>query len=1567
MADELLRRPAQHVARLLTGSGAVAGVGMLVGRREVMTCAHVVNHALGRDLRSQNQPDGTVLIDFPLLAEAGAAPRCEARIVRWIPPPQGRAAGDDLAGLEVTSGPVPGTAVPAQVGAAAAKPGQMVDVFGYPGIPPRPDGAWVEAVIRGDVGGGRIQLDSTPGTALRIQPGYSGSPVCDRDTGRVVGMLSAAPRGESGDRDSYAVSADRLMLSWPEAMGAVGKLSAGTGVGQRRSMTELTVLHVSDPQFGANHLFGGNGLTPADQAHDTLFQRLHDDLADLADEHGLRPDLMIVTGDLAERGKRSEFDQVVEFLAALAEAANLPRQHVAIVPGNHDINRAVCAAYFLEMEDDDRDPVRPYWHKWKYFAAAFDRFYQGVPGVSFTPDEPWTLFEMAELRVVVAGLNSTMAESHLNADHYGWASEDQLRWFAKRMATYRRRGWLRLAAVHHNVVRGAVLDDENLHDAQDLDRWLGEPVVNLLLHGHTHDGRLHRLPSGLIALSTGSAAVTAEARPQEVPNQYQLITIGRGGFTRYARQYAVGQRRWIGDTRISRTGSDWRDRQDHTFADVAECLGDADRGERRRTAKPSEATDSFGQREDTFLDRVREATGVKYPDAAITSRPDGGYLRVCRPLPGGGFEQWPVGVAGGELTKERIGVFADRVHAPFAAADPQVPSELVYAGPPAISDLATLAQRLGIRLRSFVEYQGLIDLRPLVARQADRIAADRRYPAELYIPQRYRVLDAQSDAPSAGLLDQLIGWLGADGARFVMVLGDFGRGKTFLLRQLVRALPGRLPGLLPILVELRGLEKAPSLDELLAQHLVRHGVETVELGKLRYMVRSGRLALLFDGFDELALRVSYDHAADYLQTLLGAVSDRAKIVLTSRTQHFHSTAQVRTALGDRVAAMATSWVAVIEDFTDPQIRQFLVNHYGGDQDAGRARFELLRGVHDLLGLSRNPRMLSFIADLDERRLRDVQQEHGRISAAELYRELVDFWLVGEADRQRHRGGLPTLGEAERLDACTALAVRLWTSMSPIIPLEDLSAQVAATLAHLAERGYSIDQAAQTLGSGTLLVHTDDGAFTFVHQSVMEWLVANAAARQLRNRQAADTLSARRMSPLMVDFLCDLAGQDLTREWAAHTLATADVTQTAKQNALDITARLSRTGPDVSAGRADLRNADLRSQDLTGRDLRGADLRGADLRNMRLTRTDFSNADLTGADLRGARLVGADLTGADISGSRWARASLLGVSGMETRNSAPEFDLAAIAGCDPAEAMIAQGGYVTCVAISPDGSLLAVARNAVIELADLASGDALRLLSGHTRPVNGVAFSPDGTLLATASTDSTARIWDTTTGQARTTLTGHNGAVTGVAFSPDGTLLATASYDHTARIWDTATGQARTTLTGHNGAVNGVAFSPDGTLLATASTDGTARIWDTATAQARTTLTGHNSPVTGVAFSPDGTLLATASYDHTARIWDTATARPAPPSPATTAGDRVAFSPDGTLLATASDDHTARIWDTATGQARTTLTGHNGPVTGVAFSPDGTLLATASDDHTARIWDTATGTRPAPPSPATTAR
>lgn len=62
----------------------------------------------------------------------------------------------------------------------------------------------------------------------------------------------------------------------------------------------ITILHVSDMQFGRNHRFGRLGLGGADEKFDTLVKRLTDDLDKLRDDQGLKPDLVALTGDLAE-------------------------------------------------------------------------------------------------------------------------------------------------------------------------------------------------------------------------------------------------------------------------------------------------------------------------------------------------------------------------------------------------------------------------------------------------------------------------------------------------------------------------------------------------------------------------------------------------------------------------------------------------------------------------------------------------------------------------------------------------------------------------------------------------------------------------------------------------------------------------------------------------------------------------------------------------------------------------------------------------------------------------------------------------------------------------------------------------------------------------------------------------------------------------------------------------------------------------------------------------------------------------------------------------------------------
>ena len=1666
---EVVEAGISFTVRISGPDGTAGGLGVLVDATHVITCAHVVNAALGLDEFAQPQPKGQpLLVWFPLLDRAEAGP-VAAEVVKWLPPPKPGVAGDDIAGLELI-GQLPAGAGPARLAVDPPRIGHQAYVFGYPAAPVRPDGARVEATVRGQVGNGRLQLDSTPDSAHRIQPGFSGSPVIDAATGRVIGVLAEAARQEA--RDSRAISVARLRLAWPEVLAARWQRAARA---RRRERGEVTVLHVSDPRFARDQLNEDAQNRDTERVRHPLFGRLHADLAGLAAD-GLRPDLLVVSGNLTEHGYPAEFQAATDFIAALAEEAEVPRRHVAIVPGDHDVNRLACQAYFLQQESNGEHPVPPYWPKWHPYREAFDRFYADQNMIAFTPDEPWTLFEINDLAVVVAGLNSTIPDTHQEADHYGEAGERQLRWFARRLADHKERGWLRLAVIHHGpaggplVPAGAPSASAALRDADDLDDILGQSrLVNLLLHGHAPEVMVRRLPSGLVTLSAGAVSAAA-ATPQ-----YQLITIRRDGLTRAVRQYGpggpglplAGRGRWVGDTRVSPAGSDWRDRVDCTLTEVDEALPPPPTpvlAEAEPAGEPSgpagkysitihggtgiQIGDHNSQANDAgqanaagtplaagpaaeFFERVTDATRAKEPHAVIAPRAEDGYLRVTVARGGGRIGQWPVGVIDGPATEQAVDAFVAQVHRQFAADDPGVLSELVYRVPGAATALVESARRHRVLLRSLAEYQGLLDLTPLTEAQRDRLANDPLYPAARYIDQRYRIIGGggHTDEVREKLIDRAVQWLAADGARLVVVLGDPGRGKTSFLRQLTRVLPDRLPNVTPILVELRSLEKAPSLDELLAQHLARRGVDDISLGKLRFMINAGRIGLLLDGFDELELRVGYEGAADYLQTLIGAVTGQAKVILTSRTQHFRSTAQVtdalapgqplpgrRTALGDRVETRPESRVAVLEEFSDEQILTFLANLYDGDADRAQARFDLIDGIGNLLDLAHNPRMLGFAAALDEDRLLAARDAVGQVSAARLYEQIIDQWLETETERHRHRGGLRPITKPERLAACTALALRLWVSRDQAIALRDLSAEVTATLTDLTGRGYTEDQAAHAIASGTLLVRTEDGAFAFIHPSVMEWLVARAAAEAVRADRGQEILGARQMSALMVAFLVDLMADGQALGWAAETLAAAHATETSKQNALaiegcqrnmmlvlrtaaavgltEVARKVRRSdrnraaadvgeaqrdaGPTRTAqaaaplpGSVDLAGVDLRGHDLTGRDLRKANLRGANLSGMRLADVDLSGADLSEADLTGTVLTGGSLRDAILAGSRWDRAAILGAAGLAdpATASAPELAVAAVVGAgpddavhrnppqavrqDPAEVMVAPpSDSVGCVAFSPDGTLLAYVDRDVVKLCDASRGRVLRILGGHGRSVYAVAFSPDGSLIATAS--NTVRAWDVVTGEPRASLTEPGSYASDVAFSPDGALIATVGGD-TVRIWDAVTGEPRATLTGHSRSVDAVAFSPDGSLVATASWDGTARIWDAASGEPRVTLAGHDAYVRAVVFSPDGSLVATGSEDNTARIWDAASGAPR----ITLTGHGgwvwgVAFSPDGSLFATAGGT-TARIWDAASGAPRVTLTGHVGSVSGVVFSPsDGSLVATASSDHTVRTWDAVTG-------------
>jgi WD40 repeat protein len=199
--------------------------------------------------------------------------------------------------------------------------------------------------------------------------------------------------------------------------------------------------------------------------------------------------------------------------------------------------------------------------------------------------------------------------------------------------------------------------------------------------------------------------------------------------------------------------------------------------------------------------------------------------------------------------------------------------------------------------------------------------------------------------------------------------------------------------------------------------------------------------------------------------------------------------------------------------------------------------------------------------------------------------------------------------------------------------------------------------------------------------------------------------------------------------------------------------------------------------------------------------------------------------------------------------------------------------VYAVALTGDGSRLALGRGASIQVFDLSATNAAPLgeWTAHSENIRALTWSNDGKRLASGSFREVA-LWEDGKAIWKNTVKDSD-RVTVVRFISDDELaVADGAIASSGRIsiLDTATGKTKNTWTAHADLINDLSASADGKLLASAGADRLAKIWDVSSGQELARFEGHSGAVYGLALKPDGTELITVGADKTLFVWDVKT-------------------------------------------------------------------------------------------------
>lgn len=279
----------------------------------------------------------------------------------------------------------------------------------------------------------------------------------------------------------------------------------------------VTWLHLSDIHFTESSTYDEN----------IVLRALVRDVNEQIHDEGLKPDFIVVTGDIAFSGNPAEYALARHFFETLLNVTGLARERLFIVPGNHDVNRKLITrgakAIGAALNDRDstntvlasREDRQLLLARFRGYAEFFNEYFAGH--LTFNDDSYFYTypFKVNGIDIALLGLNSAwLSESNQDKEKKLVIGEAQTRKVLD--AALVANAKLKIALMHHPF------DWLREFDQKDSAALLLDNS-DFILHGHLHQTALTQLgsPDSNAMIIAGGACYET----REYPNSYNFVRL----------------------------------------------------------------------------------------------------------------------------------------------------------------------------------------------------------------------------------------------------------------------------------------------------------------------------------------------------------------------------------------------------------------------------------------------------------------------------------------------------------------------------------------------------------------------------------------------------------------------------------------------------------------------------------------------------------------------------------------------------------------------------------------------------------------------------------------------------------------------------------------------------------------------------------------------------------------------------------------------------------------------------------------------------------------------------------